>query len=64
MNNKILRILIMSTIGAVIGSIVGYILARRTKLYLDDDGSDTDVEYINPMDIDIPIDVLMDEETE
>lgn len=63
MNNKTLRnILIMSTFSAVVGAIVGYIVSRRTtKPYFDD----ADVEYVNPpMDIDIPIDVLMDEETE
>lgn len=62
MNNKILRnILITSVLSAAVGAVVGYIVSRRTtKPYFDND----DVEYINPMDIDIPIDVLMDEETE
>lgn len=62
MNNKILRnILITSALSAAVGAVVGYIISRRTtKPYFDD----TDVEYVNPVDIDIPIDVLMDEETE
>ena len=64
MNNKILRnILITSVLSATVGAVVGYIVSRRTtKPYFDD--SDADVEYVNPMDIDIPVDVLMDEETE
>lgn len=62
MNNKTLRILIISALSAAVGAVVGYIISRRTKLYFDN--SDADVEYVNPMDIDIPIDVLMDEETE
>lgn len=62
MNNKILRnILITSALSAAVGAVVGYIVSRRTtKPYFDD----ADVEYVNPVDIDIPIDVLMDEETE
>jgi hypothetical protein len=63
MNKVTLRnILIISTLSAAVGAIVGYIVSHRTKLYFDN--SDADVEYVNPMDIDIPIDVLMDEETE
>jgi hypothetical protein len=59
MNNKTLRnILIISTLSAAVGAVVGYIVSRRTKLYFDN--SDADVEYVNPIDIDIPI----DEETE
>ncbi len=62
MNKVTLRnILIISTLSAAIGAVVGYIVSRRTtKPYFDD----ADVEYVNPMDIDIPIDVLMDGETE
>jgi hypothetical protein len=57
MNNKILRILIISILSAAAGAVVGYIISRRTtKPYFDND----DVEYVNPVDIDIPI----DEETE
>ena len=55
MNKVTLRnILIISTLSAAVGAVVGYIISRRTtKPYFDD-----------PVDIDIPIDVLMDEETE
>lgn len=63
MNKVTLRnILIISTLSAAVGAVAGYIVSRRTtKPYFDD----ADVEYVNPpMDIDIPIDVLMDEETE
>lgn len=59
MNNKILRILIMLTLGAAVGTVVGYIVSRRRRIYFGKD----DVEYVNPTNIDIPI-VLMDEETE
>lgn len=59
MNKVTLRnILIISTLSAAVGAVVGYIVSRRTtKPYFDND----DVEYVNPMNIDIPIDVLMEE---
>ena len=54
MNKVTLRnILIISTLSAAVGAVVGYIVSRRTtKPYFDND----DVEYVNPVDIDIPID--------
>ena len=60
MNKITLRnLLIISTVSAAIGAIVGYIASRRRRVYFNRD----DVEYVNPIDIDIPIDVLIDEET-
>lgn len=60
MNKITLRnLLIISSVSAAIGAIVGYIASRRRRIYFSKD----DVEYVNPIDIDIPIDVLMDEET-
>lgn len=59
MNKITLRnLLIISSVSAAIGAIVGYIASRRRRIYFSDD-----VEYVNPTDIDIPIDVLIDEET-
>lgn len=60
MNKITLRnLIVISAVSAAIGAIVGYIASRRRRIYFGKD----DVEYVNPIDIDVPIDVLMDEET-
>lgn len=60
MNKITLRnLLIISAVSAAIGAIVSYVASRRRRIYVSKD----DVEYVNPTNIDIPIDVLIDEET-